>query len=93
MLLNVKVLHVDRCSGGLLGIYYETANISLSEIQKPGRSGACEAKKQLMLALIMLVSIILWGSFMMGWFEGVEIYLLPLLIVLWLFFILQWTKR
>ncbi len=49
-------------------------------------------KKQLMLALIMLVSVILWGSFMMGWFEGVEVYLLPALIVLWMFFILQWTK-
>lgn len=50
-------------------------------------------KKQIMLALIMLVSVILWGSFMMGWFEGVEVYLLPPLIVLWLFFIMQWTKR
>lgn len=49
--------------------------------------------RQLMLALISLLSVILWGAFMSGWFEGVEAYLLAPLIVLWLFFLMKWTKR
>ncbi len=49
--------------------------------------------KKTMLTVIMLVSVILWGTIQLGWFRGVEVYLLPLLIVLWMFFILQWTRK
>ncbi len=49
--------------------------------------------KKTMLTIIMLLSVIFWGALQVGWFHGLEIYLLPLFIVLWMFFLLQWTRK
>lgn len=49
--------------------------------------------KKMWLSLIMLVSVVLWGALQLGWFQGVEMYLLPLFIALWMFFLVQWTKK
>lgn len=49
--------------------------------------------KKTLLTIIMFISVILWGAIQVGWFQGLEIYLLPLLIVMWMFFLVQWTRK
>ena len=48
---------------------------------------------RMILGLITLLTVVLWGVLMMGWLEGAEIYLLPFIILLWLFILMKWMKR
>jgi len=52
-----------------------------------------DAKKRKWLLWIMILSAAIWSFLVTGLLEEVEILLLPFLIVVWLFFVYQWTKR
>ncbi|SFH58594.1 hypothetical protein SAMN05192551_101653 [Tindallia magadiensis] len=49
--------------------------------------------KRKWLTIIMISTAVIWSALVTGFFEDVEILILPALIVIWLFIILQWTRR
>ncbi|SDY32565.1 hypothetical protein SAMN05192546_101334 [Tindallia californiensis] len=49
--------------------------------------------KRKWLTVIMISTAVIWSALVTGFFEDVEILILPALIVVWLFIILQWTRH
>lgn len=52
-----------------------------------------DSKKKKWLTGIMVLSAAVWSILVSGLLKDVEALLLPVLIVVWLFMVLQWTRR